>query len=366
MVLILLTSLIVALTGSVVGKTKSDVQTLHPLPALSAIVAYNGYVVWSELDPGTGSWYLLDWHSGITSRLPVPPRSVPFDADVGPDAAGKPVAVYSRCRKEPIGQGGLALYSDWMTASGCDLYEIGLTGGSERRLDGISSRRASETTPSVWRGSIIFARHMPKAHAARIYLRRRGSRQLLRLPGGTLSHCLLRGCRSEPRPRAGVDAIDLGPRSVAFLWRLMNGNVVGTDVAWELRSDALHGKGGVLAASGYVGGACEFDLPLSPNAAPRGALFLERIGTCTTKSTRIVLFDRRNRTRREAQPASGFAYAAAGGGRAIVWVSGPRPEAPAPQGSDPCRSRLDACELVRSSNLPFIPKHRGKARPPTL
>ncbi|MGI8623567.1 MAG: hypothetical protein ACR2NB_08780, partial [Solirubrobacteraceae bacterium] len=83
-------------------------------------------------------------------------RSVGFDADVGPDANGAPVIVYSRCRREPAvtligGQG------DWQTARGCDLYRYSLATRRETKLHHVSSVRSSETTPSIWRGRIAFS-----------------------------------------------------------------------------------------------------------------------------------------------------------------------------------------------------------------
>ena len=47
------------------------------------------------------AFFLTQRIDGVTSRVPVRPRSVPFDADLGPDVNGETVAAYSRCAREP-------------------------------------------------------------------------------------------------------------------------------------------------------------------------------------------------------------------------------------------------------------------------
>ena len=57
---------------------------------------YAGQVAWSE-QITQGVNVLVRWRAGRVDRLPVRSRKVPFDLDVGPDARGRAVAVYSRC-----------------------------------------------------------------------------------------------------------------------------------------------------------------------------------------------------------------------------------------------------------------------------
>src|SRR5690349_25119494 len=71
------------------------------VPGATGLTAYAGHVVWSQPDPATGRWRLMQWHDGRVTRLAVGSRRVSFDADAGPDARGHPVVVYSRCRHEP-------------------------------------------------------------------------------------------------------------------------------------------------------------------------------------------------------------------------------------------------------------------------
>ena len=86
----------------------------------------------------------------------------------GSDADGNPVVVYSRCAQEPPNLSGspggtdfgAGPSSDWQTARGCDVFELSLTGRPvEHKLTAASSKTQSETTPSMWRGGLAFARH---------------------------------------------------------------------------------------------------------------------------------------------------------------------------------------------------------------
>jgi len=355
-----------ALIGPGGTSATAQEQVVAPVRELTAISAYRGHIAWSERDEATGRWRLVHARGGELSVLPVPPRTVPFDADLGPDRRGRPTAVYSRCRREPAFSPGLVLTPDWMRAGGCDLYRLRLGAPREQRIRAVSSRRGSETTPSIWRGRLAFARRSPRRAAARLYVRTGGRKRPKRLRGGTIGRCVPRGCAGVPRPYAGPDTLDLGRRSLAVLWRLTNGNVIGTGVGWELRLNPLAGHRSFLVASGYVGGACGFALPVSPNAADRSVYFLDRAGDCTTARTLVTEVRPRAQSRREAQPATGFAYSIARDGRNFYWMRGPRPEA---DGNDPgsaCRTAPGACAVVLSPNFRLGPAATSIANPPTF
>src|SRR5687768_741346 len=71
--------------------------TARPTP----VSAHAGRIVWSTYDPAERAFFLAQSFGGVTSRVPVRPRTVPFDADLGPDVNGETVAAYSRCAREP-------------------------------------------------------------------------------------------------------------------------------------------------------------------------------------------------------------------------------------------------------------------------
>jgi hypothetical protein len=76
--------------------------------------------------------------------LSVPPLAGGlFDPDLGQSAAGTNVIVYSRCS---------------VSGRNCDVYEYDLFARRESKLPGASSARCSEFAPSIWLGTVAFAR----------------------------------------------------------------------------------------------------------------------------------------------------------------------------------------------------------------
>jgi hypothetical protein len=120
------------------------------------IAAYGGVAVWNVHDEAAGRYALHAWHDGTVVALPVKPRSVPFDADVGPDAHGDPVVVYSRCHVEPQGTQSFNGLPRWNRGRGCDLYRFRFSDGRERRLKAASDKRVSEMMPSIWRSRLAY------------------------------------------------------------------------------------------------------------------------------------------------------------------------------------------------------------------
>jgi hypothetical protein len=230
---------------------------LAPAPNTAGITAYGGHVVLSRLDPATGMWSLVRWHAGVVDVLPVAPRAVPFDADAGPDADGKPVVVYSRCVKDPATPGPreLSPAADWQTARGCDVYELALTGElREAKLTAPSSRTKSETTPSIWRGGVAFARHADGGATPTVLYLPAGAKQPRVLGGGTVPTCS--SLCTAASQRRSVDELDIGPARATFVWRMTGGAVYGTGISWELRAASLKGGVSTLLDAGLISGTC--------------------------------------------------------------------------------------------------------------
>ena len=93
-----------ALTFSLAPDTANADDVLATLPSLQQgrLSAYAGQVVWSEQITQDVN-VLMRWRAGRVDRLPVRSRKVPFDLDLGPDARGRAVAVYSRCAGDDRG-----------------------------------------------------------------------------------------------------------------------------------------------------------------------------------------------------------------------------------------------------------------------
>ena len=173
-------------------------------PAAPKLSAADGVLAWSSFDPAAGAWFLTIRRAGLVQRLPIAPRAVPFDVDLGHDPAGQLVVAYSRCDREP----------DFPpTGRGCDLYTYDLDAGRERRLAGASTAVASEYLPSLDGGRVAFARvYERRAGAAglrnHLFVRRLETGRERKLPGGL----------RNTDPRTGPTGLDLAGRRLAFGW----------------------------------------------------------------------------------------------------------------------------------------------------
>lgn len=220
----------------------------------SSVDAYRDVVVWSEREDPPGaeapSYHLVALIDGSARRLPVAPRSVPFDVDLGPGADWRTVAVYSRCAQEPdppdaLGAAPSAPYPAYTSGRGCDLYRFDFETALERKIAGASTDQATEVLPSIWRDRIAFAR---------VYEQRSGSRGVLpylytrdldggpseREPGGA------RGATGLPGPTS----LDLYGRRLAFVWNHRTGETGGVT---ELRLDTLGAGRRVLSSARHDG-----------------------------------------------------------------------------------------------------------------
>jgi hypothetical protein len=190
------------------------------------VSAYAGRLVWSQFDPAANVFRLMEAHASPvgqqTTQLPIAPRAVPFDADVGPGADGVPTVVYSRCATEP--RLGDDRFPVWATGRGCDVYRFALSGtAGELRVGGVSTGAASEFLPSLWRSRVAFARRYEQRAGARgvnPYLYVRGDGRSERQPGG------LRGDTGLPGPTS----LDLTGVRLGLTW--------AASVNGDLRADA--------------------------------------------------------------------------------------------------------------------------------
>src|SRR5918996_3284458 len=130
-----------------------------PVTAFPVVDAHDGRVVWSDYDPASNAWRLMEHSGGAERPVPVPRRSTPFDVDLGPDGRGGTLAVYSRCARSPRHDSPAP---DPTTGRdhGCDLYAYSFTTGREREVANANSG-GDEAWPAVWGPRIAFVRTYP-------------------------------------------------------------------------------------------------------------------------------------------------------------------------------------------------------------
>jgi hypothetical protein len=143
--------LVLAAALGVVGvlAPAAHAQTIASPGAATAVKEFAGNVLFSQLDRTTNQWFLTVRRAGAAApeRLPVAPSGRPFDADIGPDSAGRPELIYSRCSNPPG------------VPAGCDLFVFSLDGGTgERPVRNANDPDHNDQHPTLWRGRIAWSR----------------------------------------------------------------------------------------------------------------------------------------------------------------------------------------------------------------
>ena len=111
-------------------------RSIAPLSERTDVKAYGGVAIFS-LPDGDAYTLAMSRDGGPPQTLPVPPQDTPFDADIGPDAAGRPTVVLNRCE-----------------AGGCRLNLLALdASGPVRTRIAVPRRRVH---PTLWRGTIAW------------------------------------------------------------------------------------------------------------------------------------------------------------------------------------------------------------------
>jgi hypothetical protein len=142
----------------------------------SSVSALGGTLVFNTED--SAGYHLMVHDRAGTRALPVSPSKLPFDVRLGTNAAGRPTAVYSRCR---VGEKGWP--KDAVVPGSCDLYALTLATGREKPLREVNRPGVSEAAPSMDHGIVVFGREFDLKAKAPNHLRYR-TRVLIR-PLGT-------------------------------------------------------------------------------------------------------------------------------------------------------------------------------------
>jgi hypothetical protein len=344
------------------GATVSADTRIEDVLAPTQLSAHSGRLVWSRFDPATGSFSLVTQARGVTSSPSISARTVPFDADVGPDERGRPVVVYSRCTEEAKGYSyGVPL---WAEARGCDLYRYDFATGRERKIASASTGGASEFLPSIWRGRIAFFRLYERRSGCRgkapyLYVRSLVGPRSTRLPVGSLRGCHRdfkgrKRCATFTRPTP--TALDLRGRRVAFAWQF-EGLTEGASFQIWLR-DVPSGHGTLIEQGGTGLSANVLRWPV----IERGRLFYAQ--TCAGDPTgcggrhRYHRYEIRTRRRAEA-PAPSRLIGHARSGGVTLYVRRNLPFTSDPQSQGSCGEIFDVpsptgtCTIARAGRITF-------------
>jgi hypothetical protein len=233
----------------------------------TAVGAAGGYTAWSEATAG-GYVLVIRAPDGAITRPPVPPRAVPFDLDLGINAAGQVLAAYSRCEKEPTARGGAnTILPQWTLGKGCSIHLLNVVTGTERAL-----RRqrgsSSEMLPSVGGHSLVYIR--PKAGIASLMLRDlRG--------GGVRQLESARIKAAGSKLYQGPISVDTNGLRVASVWQRARRRPRSFET--EVRSQRLTGGRPRKIARASIGRGCKYETLLSPTLSGGSVFYLDTKGS---------------------------------------------------------------------------------------
>lgn len=353
-------ALAVLVTAAPAGASVARIASVRNVAALSA---WHGQLVFSQYDEATKRWSLVATdRGGKLRRLNVAPQATPFDADAGPNAAGDPVAVFSRCPSS--GQATPNADLAFGGRLGCRIHQVrlDLPGARDRRVRSIGRRGYSDGAPAIWRGRIAFGRVLEdpdgryRSRIAAVFVQRApGSQRLVRVARGTVPGCSRRSdtCYRVAIPRA----LDLGPSRLAFTWKLAGGDAIPQEDQ-ELWSVPLDGRPGRLLDAGGAGecgfgGKYSFRSFGTPSIAAGRVSYVAYMGDCYVTDSTFTVAGPAWPTRSEyATRDDMIAWSAARDDTGWWWVRG-GDIAVGPDGSmtDPCAE--SACPLLHSDRLPL-------------
>lgn len=295
---------VVSVAAVLSGPALAATTELGPVANMSALSAGSGWVTWSERQ-ADAQWHLVTFHDGQRTEPRIKPRHLPFDANVGTDRPGQVVITYSRCTENLIGPltpqghtvvsiGGNGIARP-LAQRGCRMFALDPVSGTETRIPVPGSRGASDTTPSMYMGNLVFGRLVKGSTIAQLLYLGRGGTKLTKLAGGSLpfkyTRRQARAQELDPKWRfADIEQLDLGADRVAYTW-FASGYGIDWSEGQEVRVADLRGRGSRLYATGgqYGMDAPGFVDQTSPSLTDSGDLWFTSIaGYDGVRSSRLA------------------------------------------------------------------------------
>jgi hypothetical protein len=287
------------------------------------IAAYGGQLAYSAYDAASGRYTLMiAARDGAPAAAPIATSQRAFDVSLGPDAKGRVVALYTRCRS---------------AEKRCDIYRYSPSLRRESRL-GFSSPREDEAWPVQWGTRVAFVRRHPKGGKGEI-------------PNCDIPY--VKKLTSTVPPRR----LDRGSCAITTGMSLRQSRIVQVTFGspptkrFESQVRVLSTRGGAVKVVARQGSGEESNEFVSPNQGP-DAIWLTRTGV--NPEPTFVLIDLRPRrprvreVRAQTELTGAFARDNQSGTSWYVEGTGFRGDGCASEEPVPCR-------LVRASVSPFSP-----------
>ncbi len=245
--------------------------TLGTTTEVTIAGAAGGWTAWSEKQGAAFALAVRDPQGTLTHPSGAT-RRVPFDLDLGTDAAGKVVAAYSRCTTEPRRTGGVAASGpQYDSGAGCRIVILDLASGTERTLK-LASGDASEVLPSVGGSKVAYiAVHKASKDRKRAFL-------AIRPIASTTAKTLRSDARvvsSDPGSAQGPTTVDTDGKRVASLWRSMDNQFHEFDT--ELYAGSVSGGSQVNVDGASNTDYCNFDTLAGATVSGSQVLYAEYV-----------------------------------------------------------------------------------------
>lgn len=255
--------------GAATAATAVPTATLATGTHATVVGAAGGWTAWSEAADG-GFVLVARAPDGKVNRPNVAPRGVPFDLDLGVDAAGRVVAAYSRCAREPQRTGGTnATAPNYATGKACRLRVLDLATGVERGL-GKARGTTSEVLPSVGGRSVAFVA-VAASGRAQLRARARASTRSVVLDRGTWA-------RGSAGFAGGPASVDTDGVHAAVVWRYLDEEFNDFNAILDVAPVSGRRRAHQLSY-GVNGEECSYDTVLAPTVAGGKVTFLRSDGT---------------------------------------------------------------------------------------
>src|SRR3954451_12779533 len=151
----LIATALAALAAGALAVPAGADTTVTADPTAENVTAYGSSAAWSRKG-ADGMFHLVIRSGGFAADAPVPPKSTPFDPDLGPTSGNGRVVVYSR-----------------FVGADSDIYRFTVGTAAEER-DPVSTPEVDEIAPSFFKGAVAFGRK--RGGAPGLYLARPGMR----------------------------------------------------------------------------------------------------------------------------------------------------------------------------------------------
>jgi hypothetical protein len=330
-----------ALAALVAPAAASADAVVAELTRVTPIAAYGGVVAWSGYDAASGRYRLVVGRGDQAAPAPIAGSRRAFDVSLGPDARGRVVALYTRCR----------------TANhGCDVYRYDVQARRERKVLGVSSPTKDEAWPVQWRGRLAFVRRA-RAYVLDGYSPRpdpQGKRG-----GGTLVECDVPYVKtlSARAPSRRLDRGFCAPTTGMSIRDDRIVQVTDLDVGGagsETQVRVLRSDGGVVRVLARSPGGEGGYSPFSSPSQSASAVWLTRTGLREGVPTGFLRIDLASGRLTVINSNAPLAGRVARDERGTFWyVQGPEPGWDY-HGEPPfCTSEIQPCRLLRASASPF-------------